>query len=114
MDGILTMACYTGGLWIVGEKVNDYKTTRLKSAFFFVSGNNQIGLTPLHGGGKECDIDFGNPMISYPVQDTAVRDLYLEATTGIQAVHAPLADPGKLPPPSGMGKVLPFGSGPRK
>jgi hypothetical protein len=112
MEGVLTMACYQGNpsIWIVGQKVTQYKRNMLKSCFFFVSGNNQIGLTALHGGGKECDIDFGTPLLSYPVQDDSVRDLYIQATTGIQPMRAPLANPGGNGP---GGKILPFGTGPR-
>lgn len=108
MEGTLTMACYPGNpsIWIVGEKVTESKGVRLKSAFFFVSGNNQVGLTALHGGGKACDINFGVPLFSYPVKDDTVCDLYIEATTGIKPARAPLA---QIP----ANNVVPFGGGPR-
>jgi hypothetical protein len=103
------MACFAGGpnVWIIGQRMGT-AAPYLAEAFAFISGNNQIGIAQLHGGGKNCSVGLEKALFEYEVDDEGIRNLYIEVTTGIQMASA--APAAKVAPQQ---TVLPFG-GPRE
>lgn len=98
----LTIACFTGGMWIVGRKEKIAGEWYLIQPVIFVGGTQGFGVMSLPGvNEKRNDLKFPlvDAIIDYVVDNPQIEDVYVEHTTGIKPLRAPLVTPngGNIP-----------------
>lgn len=107
--------CMIGMSYFIGRKDKINGTDVLRDPFRYVEAGNQMALMYLPGKPKVISIDDARFM--YEVNDQVLEDIFLEATTGVKPIRAPLANPEEASPNPQIaksGNVRSFGNGPRK
>lgn len=92
----LTIACFPGGLWIIGRKEKISGGEYLAGPVIFIHGTQGMGLLGLPGISKRTStykLPIVDCLFDYVVDDPQIEDLYVEHTTGVKPMRAPLITP---------------------
>jgi hypothetical protein len=93
MDSGLTIACFPGGMWLVGRKERISGEDYLVAPVLFIHGTQGMGVMSLPGvqpRKNTLKLPLVDSLFDYVVENQDIEDAYIEHTTGVRPMRAPL------------------------